>query len=111
MTNDNESQIVHAYGGEHNSISYNDALCMALDALDLDAKINLARVSDDAFELLSFDDNYRMDSAYVTLDVGRRLYGDAYVGVFVQFYAPDGEPKTQSEFDALGHEQIYGEYS
>jgi hypothetical protein len=84
--------LVHAYGGAHFSISYEDAV----DTVDWFAatdvahgKVGLARVSEDAFELVAMGDDadggmIGVDSDYVTLDVGRRLAREGRVVVMVR---------------------------
>ena len=104
---DYDSEIVHAYGGVHFSVPYEDAVDIANWIQDRGARLLIVRV-DDGFELVCFDDEARQDSDYVSMSVGRRLYSEGRVGVLVTYGGPDEEPKTEEAFAALEHEQVWG---
>jgi hypothetical protein len=108
---DTLSEIITAYGGRHWTVPYINAEAYAYHAKEYGATMNLARISQDAFELLSFHDEWRMDSEYVTLAVGRRLYQEGLVGVMVLWGNPEDEPTTQEEWNAREREQVYGDYA
>lgn len=108
MTNNDKTQNIRAYGGIHKTTSYNDVVKMAADAKKCGANLNITRIAPAAFELVAFSDDYRMDSEYVTLAVGRRLHRNGVVGVMVLYDGPDDEPKTDAAFAALEQQQVYG---
>ena len=107
---DTLSDIVHAYGGAHVSVPYEDAVDMAAFSKENDSELMLARVSEDAFELLDFGGESRADSEYVTLAVGRRLYSEGRVGVMVLWHDQEDEPQTEEDFAARRHAQVFGDY-
>jgi hypothetical protein len=75
------SSIVHAYGGEHEALSYRIASQLAIDVRDTDVEhrlLALVPVSTDGYELVGFfvdADGYEFqnDSDYVTIRIGRKL--------------------------------------
>ena len=99
---------ITAYGSQHTAVTYAQAAKMAEHAKTYGVTICLARIGDDVFELLSMEDEYRVDSEYVTLEVGRRLYAEGKYGVMVLWGGPDDEPMTEEDFAARREAQVYG---
>lgn len=111
-------ELVHAYGGAHFTLSFEDAVdtCAWFSENDIaHGKVNLARISEDAFELVAFGEHPEwgrigVDSDYVSLTVGRQLYQAGIVGVMVLWHGPEDEPTTEEAWKAAEHQQVYGDY-
>ena len=79
--------MIYAYGGEHEPLTYEQARDGAIAFRDMDKDHSvegIARVSEDAFELVGFgvdEDGYEFqdDSTYVTVEVGLRLLKEGLV--------------------------------
>ena len=99
---------VLAYGGMHNAMTYDEVVGMAARMKEKGSTLLIVRV-EGGFELVCFDDDARMDSEYVTLAVGRRLYSEGHVDVLVTWYGPEDEPKTEEAFAARREEQVFGD--
>lgn len=113
-----EVELVHAYGGVHMSLTYEDAVdtCNWFSEEDQEhGKVGLARIANDCFELVAFGDSakygdIRVDSDYVTLEVGRRLYEDGHVDAMCLYGGPyDEMPTDEATIAAMRREQVYGE--
>ena len=107
---DTLSEVVTAYGGSHWTVPYISAEAYAFHAKEAGVTMNLARISQDAFELLSLEDAWRMDSEYVSLSVGRKLYNEGLVGVMVLWHGPEDEPTTEEAWKAAERQQVFGDY-
>lgn len=79
--------IVHAYGGTHEAVSYEDARGAAIAFRDEDVEhslLGICPVSTDCYELVGFGTDadgypFQEDSDYVTIEVGRRLLKEGLV--------------------------------
>jgi hypothetical protein len=105
-----DMEVVHAYGGVHFTMPFYDAVDQALFSMKEGSALMVVRVSEDAFELLDFNPTSRMDSEYVSVDVGRRLVSEGLVDVMVTWHDPEDGPTSEEDFEARRRAQVYGDY-
>jgi hypothetical protein len=105
---------VYAYDAWHVPMTYDEAVHTATWFRDHDVGhglVNLARISQDAFELVAFGEDSEgnrlgEDSEYVTLEVGRLLYLAGLVDVMVLATEANAFD-DQETFDRLREEQLW----
>ena len=109
-----DSELVHAYGGVHITLNYEQAIdtCNWFEENDdAHGKVGLARIAEDCFELVAFGDSAELgaigvDSDYVSITVGRRLAAEGRVEVMCLYGNPEDEPKTEADFARIRRDML-----